>query len=593
VDETIQGGENADKVDILLVDDEPGNLLALEAILGGLGENLVKADSGMEALRQILAHDFAVILLDVRMPGMDGYETAALIRERAASHLTPIIFLTAYHKADVDMIRGYSVGAVDYLFKPFDADILRTKVAVFVELKKKSALIRKQGEEILRSETEARRLAEEQVELQQRAIAEHERFARELAAARDKAVELARIKSEFLANMSHEIRTPLSSIIGLTSMLLDTKMTEEQTELAREVKENGDSLLTIINDILDFSKMSAGKLIFEEIDFELESTIRAALNLVSGEAGKKGLQTAISINPDVPRTLHGDPGRLRQVLINLLSNAVKFTEHGTVSITAAQLTQSPAESMRRFEVTDTGMGIAQEALTRLFQPFSQLDTSTTRRFGGTGLGLAIARELVERMGGAIGVKSAPGAGSTFWFTAKFATMRRDQGRWPSREALQTPRQTAAAKEGRKVRILVAEDNAANRKVAMWQLDKLGYIAEAVGNGREALDAMARVPFDLVLMDCRMPEMDGYEATRQIRRREGPGPHIKIVAMTAHALAGDAQKCLDAGMDGYISKPVEMENLAAVLDRVLGGQTKVASAPSAAEVRTGADRSDGA
>jgi CheY-like chemotaxis protein/HPt (histidine-containing phosphotransfer) domain-containing protein len=324
----------------------------------------------------------------------------------------------------------------------------------------------------------------------------------------------------------------------------------------------------------------------------LESTIKAALDLVSGDAREKGLKTAASIAPDVPRVLRGDPGRLSQVLTNLLSNAVKFTERGAVAITVAKLTESPAESMLRFEVIDTGIGIAGEAQARLFQPFSQLETSTDRKYGGTGLGLAIARELVERMGGTIGVKSTLGVGSTFWFSAKFADARTGQSCRPSRQDAETPHPTAIAQSRRKDRILVAEDNAANRKVALWQLDKLGYIAEAVSNGREALDAIARTPFDLVLMDCRMPEMDGYEATRQIRRREGAGPHIKIVAMTAHALAGDEQKCLDAGMDDYISKPVEMENLAAVLAQVLDGQTKTVSAAPAPDSRNGADRPEG-
>jgi two-component system sensor histidine kinase/response regulator len=723
--------KNAEEVDVLLVDDQPENLLALEAILEELGENLVRASSGIEALRQVLEHDFAVILMDVRMPGMDGFETARLIHGRPASCHTPIIFLTAYHAADAEMMRGYKIGAVDYLVKPFEANILRSKVALFVELKRKSALIQRQHEELLVRETEARQLAEARLRLQERDIAEHKRFEKELAAARDTALGLAETKSEFLANMSHEIRTPVSSILGLASILLDTKMNAEQLELAREVKDNITALMTIINDILDFSKMSAGKLVFEKIDFELEGTARGALKLVSREAHNKRLQTSMSIAPGVPRILRGDPGRLRQVLTNLLSNAVKFTERGSVSMTVAALADTPAESTLRFEVIDTGIGIAEEERARLFEPFSQLNVSTSRRLGGSGLGLAIARALVERMGGSIGVSSTPGAGSTFWFNAKFpkppagqvevATAavtfegqsvlvvdddqhsretikclleswkaavdavpcaaqaikamreRAQQGRPYSIALLDAdskavgalelarmirgtpeivhttvlllssngecigdhnglgalnitaclqkpvtasvlydfltgvlsakiglpPLETAAAtaaevpllgiagKTGRKPHVLLAEDNASNRRVALWQLDKLGCSADAATNGIEVLEALARSSYDVVLMDCRMPRMDGYQTTREIRRHENPATHIPIVAMTAHAMEPDRKKCLDCGMDDYLSKPVTLESLAATLRRVLAGKSANASSPPAAAQQEGA------
>src|SRR5579885_3513620 len=311
---------DAEKADILLVDDQPGNLLALEAALGPLGENLVRAESGLEALRQVREHDFAVILLADRTPGMDGFETARLIRAHAPSRHTPIIFLSAHHTGEAEVMRGYNLGAADYLVKPLDSNILRSKVAVFVELKKRAAQIQRQSEEAVRRETEARQVAEARVRLQEQAIAEHRRFENELAAARDTAMALAQAKSEFLANMSHEIRTPLSSILGLSSILLDSKLTGEQAELVREVEETVTSLMTIVNDILDFAKMSAGKLVFEKIDFDPEVSARAALKLVSREAQKKGLQILVSIAPDLPRMVSGDPGRLRQILANLLSN---------------------------------------------------------------------------------------------------------------------------------------------------------------------------------------------------------------------------------------------------------------------------------
>jgi signal transduction histidine kinase/DNA-binding NarL/FixJ family response regulator len=395
----------------------------------------------------------------------------------------------------------------------------------------------------------------------------------ELVVARDGALQASQAKSELLANVSHEIRTPLSSIIGLTAMLLDSNLTEEQAQLGRQVRENGESLLNIINDILDFSKMLAGKLIFRDIEFELEKVVNDALQMVRGDARRKGLETTVSIELQKSQTLRGDPGRLRQVLANLLTNAVKFTEHGGISIAVTSLADSPNELELRFVVSDTGVGIPEKVQAQLFRPFSQFDTSS-RSASGTGLGLAIARGLVERMGGKIGLKSAPGAGSAFWFTAKFAkpiSKLRSSSAVASSTAPAS--NTAAFNARRKFHVLVVEDSAANRKVTLWQLRKLGYTAEAVSNGREALEALAQTPYDLVLMDCRMPEMNGYEASRRIRQCEARGHHIKIVAITAHALPGDQQKCLEASMDDYVSKPVRIEDLSVVLDRLLRGHKK--------------------
>ena len=390
----------------------------------------------------------------------------------------------------------------------------------------------------------------------------------DLEVAREAALQASQAKSEFLAHVSHEVRTPVSSIIGLISMLLDTSLTQEQSQLGLEVKENGNSLLNIINDILDFSKMSAGKLVFRDSDFELQKTVKSALEMVRGEARKKGLKTSVSIEPAILPCLRGDPNRLAQVLINLLTNAVKFTERGEVSVSITELEHTADSVELRFEVSDTGIGIADKMQAQLFQPFSQVD----RPIGGTGLGLAIARGLVERMAGAIGLRSSLGAGSTFWFTAKFAKAAVESAS-PLQASSYPLDESAAGKEQAAARILVVEDNAANRKVTLWQLGKLGYTAESALNGSEALKALARSPYDVVLMDCRMPVMDGYEASRRIRQSETAGQHIKIVAMTAHGLSGDQRKCLDAGMDDYICKPVEIEDLAAVLLRHLANKAE--------------------
>ncbi len=550
-------------------------------------------------------------------------------------------------------------------------------------------------------------------------ITDRKRMEADLAEARDVALESARLKAEFLANMSHEIRTPINAVIGMTGLLLDTKLSTEQREYAETVRTSADALLTIINDILDFSKIEAGKLDFETMDFDLRTAVEGAVDLLAEAAQSKGVELFSLVYSDVPTSLRGDPGRLRQVLTNLLSNAVKFTERGEIIVRVAKDREATDAALLRFTVTDTGIGISEEARRRIFEAFSQADGSTTRKYGGTGLGLAISKQLVEMMSGHIGVDSSPGRGSTFWFTASFdrqpqktseftgkahleglrvlvvddnATNRtlvhHQITSWGMRngsaaggvEALELLRREAAAGDAydiaildmqmpgmdglmlarqikadesiartrlvmmtslgprddnllreagvevclRKpvrqsqlydclatvmadasqtgeepgdtlastarsgehqsgavarqshVRVLVAEDNVVNQRVALRQLHKLGYSADGVANGLEVLAALERIRYDVVLMDCQMPEMDGFEAAAEIRRREGSLRHTTIVAMTANALYGERDRCLAAGMDDYISKPVRPEAMSGIIERWTRGAKEPAA-----------------
>ena len=398
-----------------------------------------------------------------------------------------------------------------------------------------------------------------------RDVTERTRIEAELERTRDAALESTRLKGEFLANMSHEIRTPMNGIIGMTELLLETELTSEQREFLESVRVAGDSLLSLINDILDFSKIEAGKLDFETIDFSVKETIEEVITAFSVQADRKGLSLTCDISGDVPNRLTGDPGRLRQVLVNLVNNAIKFTDHGRVELGVTKVDESGGEACLRFEVRDTGPGIRADQQRIIFDAFTQGDGSTRRRHGGTGLGLAICRRLVKGMRGRISVRSAEGEGSTFQFTAIFETPTTDELRPMAAEA-DCERLMASR---RPLRILIAEDNPVNQQVASTMLTKAGHRVVVASGGREAVTAFQRDPFDIILMDVQMPEVNGFEATAEIRRIEQEtGTHTPIVAMTAHAMSGDRERCISAGMDDYLAKPIRKKTLLATIDRAV-------------------------
>lgn len=515
-----------EKARVLIIDDRHENISALTNLIEADDVDIFSASNAEEALGHLLDHDFALALLDVQMPGIDGFELARIIRGVKRHKNLPIIFLTALKEEEATIHAGYGSGAVDVLFKPLDAQVVRSKVRIFIQMAKQSAQLKDQM--------------------------------RELEELRERADEANLAKGRFLANMSHEIRTPLGAVMGFADILasnMDVKA-NDRIKFSEAIRRNGQLLLKLIDDVLDLSRIEAGKVELEKAEFSLDELLRDVNTTMSLRAKEKSL-SLLSHNKAGNWHLLGDFARIKQILLNLLGNAVKFTDRGSVELSISTTKDQKIE----FRVTDTGLGLSEEEAKRLFQRFSQADTSTKKRFGGSGLGLMISKQLAQEMGGDLTLeKSEPGVGSTFVFWMPLVDVN---GTKATKEASEEDAKSDFLK-GKS--ILFVDDSRDNQELVKYMFRNSGAEMTFASSGRECLEQMKTHHFDCCLMDVQMPEMDGIDTTRNARKLGYKGP---ILAVTAYAGQTERQRCLDAGCEAVVTKPIDSERLFNQLETVLG------------------------